>query len=131
MENKKENRSFYSCPEPVYASQRHPMREERGLLQKAWLFMKKWRMVGAGGAEWDALVDEMHKIFRTPYLDCERPLKKLALGLEIAVCEYLEALAFDSRIPSRAALMKRRDEELKRTLENLRREDGTLAREDD
>lgn len=111
-----EEKTLYSCPEPVYASQGHPMRTEREILSKSWRLIKKWYLAGVADSTWDELTEDLHASLRRPYLDSDRPVRALALGMERAVCEYLEARAFDDCVPSRREIMMKRNAEIAKML---------------
>lgn len=112
MDKIDEKKWDYSCPAPKYWNQEHPMKTEREIFRAAYEIAQKWYFVGVADGAWAALVEEFHKRLAEPYRNSPEPLRKLATGLATAVCEYLQARAYDERIPSRAALMKRQDEEV-------------------
>lgn len=110
----------YSCPTPKYWNQEHPMKTEKEIFRAAYEIAQKWYFVGVADGAWAALVEEFHKKLFEPYKKSDEPFKKLAHGLATAVCEYLQARAYDDRIPSRAALAKKQNEELKGRIRDVK-----------
>lgn len=105
---------FYACTDPERS-----MRLEHGIVSKGWQLEKKWYFIGVNEAAWDQLVEELQNELIRPYINAAGPIKKLAVDTALTVCNYLEARAYDSKIPSRAALMQKQTEKLKRQLQNL------------
>lgn len=120
MSNEKPRIPNYSCPPATYWDDEDPMRVEKEIFRKAFNLAHDWYLIGVAPESWGALVTEFHRKLFDPYKNSDEPMKKLAHGLATAVCEYLQARAYDSKIPSRAALMKKQTEELKGQLENMK-----------
>lgn len=120
MDRTEQKKWDYSCPTPKYWNQEHPMKVERDIFRSAYEIAQKWYFIGVADGAWAALVEEFHKRLANPYRNSPEPLKKLAAGLATAVCEYLQARACDNGIPSRGALMKRQDEDLKGRLKDMK-----------
>lgn len=105
---------FYSCTDPERS-----MRLEHSIFNKGWQFCKKWYFIGVNEAAWDQLVEEFQNELIKPYMNAADPIKRLAVDMAQTVCNFLEARAYDPKIPSRAALMQKQTEQLRRQLQNL------------
>lgn len=115
-----EERSFYSCPNPVYKNQPHPMQAEKDIFITGLRLMHKFYLIGVNEAAWGGLIKEMQRELIDQYKTAAKPLKRLAEGMAALVGEYLETRAYDPTIPSRSVLMKKQEEETKAKLQNLK-----------
>ena len=104
-------RGFYSLPASVYKGQDDGAQVEREIFGKAWKLLREFYLIGVNEAAWDLLVKELYKQLSDPYQTAPDHVKKLARRFMDAICEYLQARAYDRRIPSRAALIDRQDAE--------------------
>lgn len=115
-----EERSFYSCPNPAYKNQPHPMQTEKDIFITGLRLMHKFYLIGVNEAAWGGLIDEIQRELIDQYNTAAKPLKRLAEGMAALVGEYLETRAYDPTIPSRSILMKKQEEETKAKLQNLK-----------
>lgn len=115
---------FYACPEPAYRNAEHPMLEEKKIFRTSFEMIRRWYFIGVNEFAWTHLIDEIQKTLVAPYAKSPEPIKQMALGMAVVVTEYLEKRAYDSGIPSRAALMKKQENEKNELLAEARRHFG-------
>lgn len=106
----KRGRGFYSLPASAYGKD-DGAQVEREIFGKAWKLLREFYFIGVNEAAWDLLVKELYKQLSDPYRAAPDHVKMLARRFMDAICEYLQARAYDRRIPSRAALIDKQDAE--------------------
>ena len=104
-------RGFYSLPASADGKD-DGAQVEREIFGKAWGLLRKFYLIGVNEEAWDRLVKEFYRQLSDPYQTAPDPVKMLARRFMDAICEYLQARAYDRRIPSRAALIEKQDAEL-------------------